>query len=341
MGRIDSLRIWGLLAAASLGICAAMGAAWQQGANPSGHHRMLLPGDTYGESRPARARTGSGREQTYQRLESRNGILSAEYGFINFNKDLIRLGFSIPAAEFAAYRREYGYTEGELEDLKQWQKKALNEALQHAQKNRLSQEDLNRMGEKIRAEYKAKHLALLQSRGFVKLPGNLYAADICGIARRNVKRMRPLSLQLSAKADKSGYGSDEIIGMALSLVQTPLLYDAVPMTVEGRQTGGVYPPVETLVKGKGDCDTKSALLAAILLNWDRMNLIGINVPNHYLMGVLRNPQKGDLFVEYNGLRYVLLEPAGPAWLPAGMVGAETKAMLKAGKELRIEPLSAN
>lgn len=340
MGRLDSPHIWGWLAAVSLGICAAMGASLQQGTNSSGQNRMVLLGDTY-ESRSAKPRAGSGRDQIYQRLENKNGTFSAEYGFVNFNNDQVRLGFSVTAAEFAAYRREYGYTEAELEDLKQWQKKALDDALQYARKNRLTQDDLNRMGEKIRTEYKAKHLALLQARGFVKLPGNLYAADIRSIVKRNVKRMRPVSLQLSGKAEKSGYGSDDIIGMALSLVQTALLYEPVPMTVDGRQTGGVYTPVETLIKGKGDCDTKTALLASILLNWDRMNLVGINVPNHYLMGVLRNPQKGDLFVEYNGLRYVLLEPAGPAWLPPGMVGAETRAMLKAGKELRIEPLAVN
>jgi len=144
---------------------------------------------------------------------------------------------------------------------------------------------------------------------------------------------------MAAALAQQGQGSSETIGAALSLVQTAFRYEVVPMVVNGRQTGGIYPPLEAVAKGSGDCDTKSALLAGILLNWNKIKLIGIGVPDHYLMGVLRNPAKGDAFVEYQGLRYVLMEPAGPAWLPPGMVGPLTTALLNSGAALAIEPFT--
>jgi len=77
------------------------------------------------------------------------------------------------------------------------------------------------------------------------------------------------------------------------------------------------------------------------LNWNRINLVGVSVPNHYLIGVLHNPTKGDAYVEYRGARYVLMEPAGPGWLPLGMVSQRTMALLKAGTEVSIQPFSVN
>jgi hypothetical protein len=279
--------------------------------------------------------------QVYQHTEQKGGITSAEYKFTNFNNDPLRVIYSLPTAELAAYRLSYGYTDTDLEGLKQWQNKALKEAFQNATKNRLTQEALDKKAVAINREYQNSRSNLLKSRGFVRVRENVYAADIPEIARRNINRMRPVSLQLGGSASRLDYGSDEVISAALSLVQTALRYENVPDIVDGRRSGGIYPPADALLRGKGDCDTKTALLASILLNWNRMNMIGVNVPNHYLMGVLRNPAKGDVYVEFNGLRYVLMEPAGPAWLSPGMVGTETRSMLNAGSNIRFDPITVN
>ena len=259
---------------------------------------------------------------------------------MNFNDDPLRVNFSIPSAELAAYRRGYGYTDAELDTLRQWQQKALDDAYRQAVRNRLGQEALNAAAERIKAEYRSRHRSFLESRGFKLLQDNLLVADIPGIARRNVKGVRSVALALDAAARKHGYDSDATLSAAVSLVQTALRYENIPLTIAGRHTGGVLPPLETMARGKGDCDTKTALLAAILLNWDRMRLVGVAVPNHYLMGVLRHPARGDAFVEYEGLRYVLVEPAGPAWLPPGTVSTGTTDVLRMGSGVRIEPFSA-
>jgi len=329
-----------VLALAGLTVCTLLGAAMDR--RPDRFRAgMLLRADNNSESRLAAQRSKASGVQTYQHIDQKGGVIAAEYKFTNFNNDTLRVTYSLPAAELAAYRRSYGYTDADMEGLKQLQEKALAEALQNAIKNRLTQKDLDKQSEAIIREYHLSREKLLKSRGFVRVRDNVYSADIPEIARRNIVRMRPVSQQLGGSASRLDYGSDEVISAALSLVQTAMHYENVPDIVDGRRSGGVYPPADALLRGKGDCDTKTALLASILLNWNRMNLIGLNVPNHYLMGILRNPAKGDVYIDYNGLRYVLLEPAGPAWLSPGMVGSDTKSILKTGMNIKIEPFTVN
>ena len=109
------------------------------------------------------------------------------------------------------------------------------------------------------------------------------------------------------------------------------------MVENGLHTGGLLPPARALLSGWGDCDTKTGLLAAILGNWNTARMVGIAVPGHYLMAIRRLPGKGDMFVRHEGLEYVLVEPAGPAWLEPGQVGVNTAAILSGGEGYQIEP----
>jgi hypothetical protein len=336
---------WGAAALLSLAACALL--VLHAEVRMPGTGGVLGRGEATGETRPVNAQgsqrrvAGVANAGQFQRIEEKNGQIVAEYGCRNFNNDQLKVAYTLSSKELAGYKLGYGFSQSELDELTLWQKKALDDAYRYAVLNRLKQEELNRTGAAIRAEYHARHRALLVSRGFAVLPGNVLVADIPAIARRNVKEMRPIALALETTGGKRGYDSSEMIGAALSLVQTAFLYENVPMLINGRQTGGIYPPLETVAKGRGDCDTKSALLASILLNWGRMKLVGVGVPDHYLMAVLANPAKGDAFVEYQGLRYVLMEPAGPAWLPPGVVGPVTSAVLAAGTPLALEPFTTN
>lgn len=277
---------------------------------------------------------------TYQRIKEKDGLVSAEYGFKNYNNDSLHLEFSIPVKELASYRAGYGYLAAELEQLMQWQRDALKAAYQSSlQEDSPTKEQLAKLYEDIKASYLTKYRLLLMSRGFTVHTNNLVTIDIPSIVKRNITHVRPLAAEMQRQGQTLGYRSESFVSSALSLVQTALLYDEVPMEVDGRRIGGIYPPMEAVFKGKGDCDSKSALLASILLNWDKVRLIGVVTPTHYLIGVLRNPVKGEAFVEYKGLRYVLLEPAGPAWLPPGTIGPETEALITAGREVRVEPLT--
>ena len=70
-------------------------------------------------------------------------------------------------------------------------------------------------------------------------------------------------------------------------------------------------------------------------------MVGIHLPDHYLLGIERIPRHGDLFVEFDGVQYVLVEPAGPSWLPLGMVGEHTQTVLDNSQEVRIEPFTGS
>jgi hypothetical protein len=92
-----------------------------------------------------------------------------------------------------------------------------------------------------------------------------------------------------------------------------------------------------LANGKGDCDSKTGLVASLLKNFSGARMIGINIPNHYLMGVARVPQRGEAYIEYGGEHYVLLEPAGPGWLPPGTVSDYSLDLLRTMRDVRIDP----
>ncbi|PLX96294.1 MAG: hypothetical protein C0621_02120 [Desulfuromonas sp.] len=273
----------------------------------------------------------------YRVVNHTDGLYQAEYGFLNFNNDRLALTFALPESDLTDYLQGYGYFEQELEDLNLWQQQALDDAYNYAVKNRLGQNDLNQMGEKIQQEYAEKFETFLNERGFRFLDENLLVADIPSIVSRNVRKLQPVALDLARIAEERGYGAYEIVSAALALVQTSLAYEEIPLDVAGRQTGGVAPPLEALAQGKGDCDSKTALLASILLNWEQIRLVGVGVPGHYLMGVMRQPGKGEAYVEYEGNPYVLIEPAGPAWLPPGHVGPTTIELLNSGNALMLEP----
>lgn len=335
-----SLPAWGLVILLTLSVCTMLSSAWEQRLL-AGQMRVVLRGAGPKNPKPVRAAPGkaAASPHAFQKIRESGGIIGAEYGFVNYNDDQLTVGYSIPSRELAEYREGYGYTLAEKASFDLWLKSATEDAYQHATRTRQSQEQLNRAGEKLNAEYRAKLAAFLRSRGFTMLDGTTLMVDIPEVVRRNVRNVRGVALEISRTGERLGYDSDSTISAAISLVQTAIRYDAVPMEVHGRQTGGLYPPLETLAIGKGDCDTKTALLGAILLNWDKMKAIGVGVPSHYLMGVLRNPAKGDVYVEYKGLRYVLVEPAGPAWLPPGTVSRDTVALLSARKSLKIEQFS--
>jgi len=334
---IQSLKLWGGAALCSLLACAFMGAAWEELLAQKGPG-VILRGAT-GQAPPVQVNRLGAKTQAYQRIRETNGVITADYGFVNFNSDPLTLTVSIPAKELTAYRLEYGYTAQERAAIDQWQKSALDEAYKSAVKNRHSQDQLNNSGEKIATEYRTRLVNFYHSRGFTLLEGNLLVADIPEIVRRNVRKVKSLALSLNSSGEKLRYDSDSIITAAISFIQTAVSYENVPLEVKGRQTGGIYPPLETLTAGKGDCDTKSALIGSILLNWDKIKIVGVGIPGHYLIGVLRNPAKGDAFVEYKGSRYVLAEPAGPGWLPPGSVDRRTLALLNASDRVKIEPFT--
>lgn len=287
-------------------------AAWAAAARlKAAGDRALLwqPPWTYEQSAGADALpTGTGFER---RREGDGYVLS--YTFRDFNDALLTLKTRVRAADLKASDEEYGYTQKELEEI-------------HRRYGKL--------GARV---YEQRLRDYLAGRGFRMLGGDVVQADIPWLVRKNAPRLNPAARSLDLVASSRGYGPEEIVGAATAMVQTAVRFQ-VPSTVEeGRHTGGVHPPVRALVDGWGDCDTKSALLASLLQNWDGMKAVGLALPRHYLMGIARIPRKADAYIEHEGAPYVLIEPAGPAWLPPGALARETLDQLDAMPGVPIQP----
>ncbi|MFI5361869.1 MAG: hypothetical protein ACHQ49_07860 [Elusimicrobiota bacterium] len=280
---------------------------------------------------------GGGGPRTTQKISKTADGRTAQYGFQNFTGDKLEVSFSISDKDLKAYDDAFGYTQADLDALKASKAAARKEALANAEKQGASQAQLDASIAVIEKDYKQKLKDYLAGRGFVLEPGNVVVVDMPGLVRRNAPTIKPLAQIFGRAAQERRYGSADIIGSVLSFVQTAMFYKEPDSVVDGKHNGGILQPLESVVSGWGDCDTKTGVMASILANWPKTMMVGVSVPGHFLMGVLQIPEKGDTFLEYQGLQYVLVEPAGPAWLPPGRVGEETSALLAGSEGYRIEP----
>lgn len=280
-----------------------------------------------------------GGPKTYQRIQKTAAYRAASYGFSNFNKDKLEVTYQIPDKEFRAYNETFGYTKEGLDAVKTWRETARQSAYKLAVKQGKSQAQLDSAIAKLDKEYDERVKQYLSDHGFRMMKGNVVTADMPGVVHKNAPLIKPLSLSFEKIAGQRKYRSPDIIGAVLSFVQTAMYYKQPDPVYKGKHTGGLLPPITSVVVGWGDCDTKTGVLASILSNWGQMKMVGVSVPGHYLMGVLLIPDKGDIFLEYQGLQYVLVEPAGPAWLPPGQVGEETTTLLNGREGYKIEPFN--
>jgi hypothetical protein len=287
---------------------------------------------------PRKAFTGGGSgPKTYQRLQKTATHRAAAYGFQNFNRDRIEISYQIPEREFRPYNDSFGYTKEGIAEIKEWRENARQSSYKIAVKTGRSQAQLDAAIAAIDKEYDAKIKEYLASHGFRMLKGNVVTVDMPALVRKNAPLIKPLALSFEKIAAQNRYRSPEIIGAVLSFAQSAMYYKQPDPVYKNKHTGGVLPPITSVVVGWGDCDTKTGLMGSILSNWSQMRMVGVGVPGHYLMGVLLIPEKGDLFLEYQGLQYVLVEPAGPAWMPPGQVGEETMHLLNSREGYKIEP----
>jgi hypothetical protein len=285
---------------AALAASLRLGGAWNARLEIAPVGGQALAGQASGGDSTAEART-------FQVIDKKGNVRTAEYGFVNFNQDRLWLSYRITEEDLKSYERAYGYDPKVAKELRR-----------------------RRDDDRSLREY-------LAARGFNLESGGVTRVDMPAIVRRNGPLVKPLAEVFDRIAIQHGYGSMDITGAVLSFAQTAIRHQEPDASYEGRNTGGILPPITAIMQGWGDCDTKTALVSSILTNWPQLRMIGVSVPGHYLMAVLQIPGKRDLFVEYQGLKYVLLEPSGPAWLPPGRVADETLAQLNAGDGVSLHP----
>jgi hypothetical protein len=257
-------------------------------------------------------------EARYERAEGAEGTYALRAQFQNFNNDTLMLEFNLHPDTIAESLQEFGYDKGEIDQLL-----ASCTGCDQAEFDRRSM-----------AFYESRAInADKQPDGRVRL-----SVDIRAVVERNKARVLPLAQALGDLAKQRNYGPDQTLGAAVAFVQTALKYQQPPSVEKGRNIIGFYPPPRALELGLGDCDTKSALLAAMLKPFSGIRMVGVHVPKHYLVGVARVPRHGDAFIEYKGEPFVLMEASGPAWREPGFISDTTKAALATMQGVRIDPL---
>lgn len=254
-----------------------------------------------------------------------------QYGFINFNQDNLSVRFSIDQKVIFASVSEFGYYQNQLDQM-------LNDY--HARADQASRQGASQAQlDAMQQDYQRRRAQYLESKGFRLIDAHKVEIDMPELVRRNAPRLRGIAKLFEQISFQKHYDSEDLIGAVVSMLQTALFYKEPPNAEGERHIGGLLPPMEALARGWGDCDTKTGTVASILTNWDKIKAVGIGLPDHYLMGIYQNPRHGDVYVEYQGLPYVLIEPVGPAHLPIGTVGQESMDALQSPQGFEINSFS--
>ncbi|MBI4423951.1 MAG: hypothetical protein HY554_09505 [Elusimicrobia bacterium] len=296
-----------------------------------------------------------------QRITRGASEFVVEYGFTNFNQDALELSVALAKSDVDAAVQEFGFREKDFKALDDWYEKAQEGAIERTKQLYYSGKvtapdaaalqaklaEIKRRNDGIQAaldvtmadikkEYRDRRRRLYADSGFRYKDEKTVEVDMPALVRRNARRMAPVSLAFSEIVQSREYGMEELVGAVTAMAQTSMRYEVPGSRLGDRTVGGVLPPPKSFVSGLGDCDTKTGVVGSVLLNWPNLKLVGLAIPGHYLLAVHRIPAKGEYYVEHQGLPYVMIEPAGPAWLPPGRVGSVTESYLKSGKLFAIQ-----
>ncbi|MEO6193001.1 MAG: hypothetical protein ABIS20_08330 [Thermoanaerobaculia bacterium] len=152
----------------------------------------------------------------------------------------------------------------------------------------------------------------LQERG-LRLKGDKVEIDYQQAVESDTGPLRDC-FQALWQAGK-GESDRRLLGMFLSFFQE-LRYEVPPPIELGRHILGFWPPSAVLVRGAGDCDSKSAAFCALWRHRPERAIL-IVIPEHALVGVEGKPRAGEAYVRLGNRYFVLCEVAGPGKIPPG------------------------
>lgn len=114
-------------------------------------------------------------------------------------------------------------------------------------------------------------------------------------------------------------------------------------TLEDRMTSngsGYLPPSEVIITNQGDCDSKTALTAALLRSLlPNLHMAVVYLPNHALLGANLPHFDEETVINDQGIDYLLLDPTGPRLMKIGEVSDENARFIN-GEMYRLEKLPA-
>jgi hypothetical protein len=189
-----------------------------------------------------------------------------------------------------------------------------------------------RLGQRLRTSqsaYLARHLRR-------PVGDRMVIVDFAAATSVLQQPMRPVVRALS---EANGVGGDDRarVGHALAFFQG-IPYDALDVTA--RQGGDFLPAPALLAQNRGDCDSKSAALAAVLRSYVPSRKIAmVTMPGHAILAINLQPEPGDRMIRADGRTYVALEAAGPHLFPVGQVAPDTERLLSSRNGVEVWPLN--
>lgn len=127
----------------------------------------------------------------------------------------------------------------------------------------------------------------------------------------------------SLEAISSGKDPRSLVNCALNFVQS------IPYSTIFASGADFQTPIGVLVENKGDCDSKSALLAALLAHWEIPWML-VGVSHHMVVGAFIPPEAGDHTIIQDGRPFVILETTRQGW-PAGGTGKMSETLIRNGR----------
>lgn len=153
---------------------------------------------------------------------------------------------------------------------------------------------------------------MLRERGF-RLRGNQIAVDY---EQAVLNGTQPLAGCFEAlRRAGRGHNEERLLGLFLAFFQE-LRYVVPPQEEAGRRIHGFWVPTQVLVRGGGDCDSKSAAFCSLWRHFPRRAIL-ILVPDHALVGVEEKPGPDEAYVRLGNRYFVLCEVSGPGKIPPG------------------------
>lgn len=164
----------------------------------------------------------------------------------------------------------------------------------------------------------------LQQNYFTTVQSGAISFDHARLVAAYAPQLRP-----AAEALKAGTTTPrEFMRRALPFVQS-IPYEK--KTWQGPDPG-YRRPLALLERNQGDCDGKTVLfLSLVKAAYPEIDLAVIYVPGHTLGAVSIAPEAGDQMFEFQGKRFVYVEPVGPGLHPLGQTAPENRQAARGGE----------
>jgi hypothetical protein len=112
-------------------------------------------------------------------------------------------------------------------------------------------------------------------------------------------------------------------------------YGIPPTRSNSKVISGILSPPQIFIEKWGDCDSKVLLISSILAHEPRYKILLVYLEKHLLMAFEGRPHPNDSFIVFQGSKFILADPTGPAHLQLGNPGPDFKGNFKKIEHLQI------